>query len=276
MKKIVLLFIGFSSFLHAQVESARSVISEEVPFVIRLERDETILPIKINATFELNDNEVKQLSKKLIKQLPNIKQNSNDLFELKNSYTFTFENEKLTIVESSLSSQMETDYNKELPYSVKTNYENGVRLSFADWGAAGVDDYLADASSKPRDYVDPYDARNSFTASSTVTVAWNEGASNEEKLEKIITQKWINNFTNTLESWTDFRRTGYPRIPKVAKNDSSPDWGVIPDGEFIKRMPFVNGERTGSAPAVADATTKLGGADLISTRLWWDVAGPNF
>jgi len=107
------------------VESARSVISEEVPFVIRLERDETILPIKINATFELNDNEVKQLSKKLIKQLPNIKQNSNDLFELKNSYTFTFENEKLTIVESSLSSQMETDYNKELPYSVKTNYENG-------------------------------------------------------------------------------------------------------------------------------------------------------
>ncbi len=158
----------------------------------------------------------------------------------------------------------------------KTNYENGVRLSFADWGASGVDDYLADASSKPRDYVDPYDARNSFTASSTVTVAWNEGASNEEKLEKIITQKWINNFTNTLESWTDFRRTGYPRIPKVAKNDSSPDWGVIPDGEFIKRMPFVNGERTGSAPAVADATTKLGGADLISTRLWWDVAGPNF
>ncbi|MEI6678336.1 MAG: SusD/RagB family nutrient-binding outer membrane lipoprotein [Mariniphaga sp.] len=152
----------------------------------------------------------------------------------------------------------------------KTNYENGVRLSFANWGAGGVDAYLADATSKPIDYVDPKDARNNFTASSTITVAWNAGDSNELKLEKIITQKWINNFTNALESWTDFRRTGYPKIPHVAKNDSSPDWGVIPADQWIKRMPFNNGERTGNAAAVADAASKLGGADLISTRLWWD------
>jgi len=155
----------------------------------------------------------------------------------------------------------------------KTNYENGVRASFADWGAGNADAYLADATSKPTDYVDPKDARNSFTASSTVTVAWNEADGNELKLEKIMTQKWINNFTNTLESWTDFRRTGYPKIPHVAKNDSSPDYGVIPVDEWIKRMPFTEGERTGSAAAVADATTKLGGPDLISTRLWWDVEG---
>lgn len=158
----------------------------------------------------------------------------------------------------------------------KTNYEDGIKLSFADWAAGGVDAYLADATSKPIDYVDPKDARNNFTASSTVTVAWNAGDSNELKLEKIITQKWIHNFTNALESWCDFRRTGYPKIPHVAKNDSSPDWGVIPADQWIKRMPFTNGERTGNAAAVADATTKLGGPDLISTRLWWDIAGPNF
>lgn len=158
----------------------------------------------------------------------------------------------------------------------KTNYENGVKLSFADWGAGGVDAYLADATSKPVSYVDPKDARNNFTPLSTVTVAWNDGDSNELKLEKIITQKWINNFTNALESWCDFRRTGYPRIPHVAKNDSSPDWGVIPADQWIKRMPFINAERTGNAPGVADATTKLGGPDLISTRLWWDVDKANF
>ena len=158
----------------------------------------------------------------------------------------------------------------------KANYENGVRLSFADWGAGGVDAYLADATSKPVSYVDPKDARNNFTPLSTVTVAWNDGDSNELKLEKIITQKWINNFTNALESWCDFRRTGYPRIPHVAKNDSSPDWGVIPADQWIKRMPFITAERTGNAPGVADATTKLGGPDLISTRLWWDVDKANF
>lgn len=160
--------------------------------------------------------------------------------------------------------------------NAKTNYENGVRLSFADWGASGVDDYLADATSKPSSYVDPKDSRNNFTPLSTITVAWNESDSNELKLEKIITQKWINNFTNTLESWCDFRRTGYPKIPHVAKNDSSPDWGVIPADQWIKRMPFVNGERTGNPDGVADATSKLGGADLISTRLWWDTGNSNF
>jgi len=158
----------------------------------------------------------------------------------------------------------------------KTNYENGVRLSFADWGASGVDSYLADNTSKPLNYIDPSDARNNFTTRSTITIAWNEGDSNELKLEKIITQKYLNTFTNTLEAWVDFRRTGYPKIPHVAKNDSSPDWGVVPADQWIKRMPFVNGERTGNAAAVADATTKLGGADGINTRLWWDTGGPNF
>jgi Susd and RagB outer membrane lipoprotein len=166
------------------------------------------------------------------------------------------------------------------PGTAKSFYENGIRLSFADWGGANVDTYIADATSKPIDYIDPtkYVDKvvkpdiNNFTASSTITVAWNEGDSNELKLEKIMTQKWLNNFTNSLESWVDFRRTGYPKIPHVAKNDSSPDWGVIPADQWIKRMPFVNAERTGNTTAVADAVAKMGpGAkDDIATRLWWD------
>ena len=152
----------------------------------------------------------------------------------------------------------------------KTNYENGVKASFADWGAGGVDAYLADNTSKPINYVDPKDSRNNFTSRSTITVAWNDSDNNELKLEKIITQKWINNFTNSNEAWADHRRTGYPKLPYNTKNDSSADWGVIPANEFIKRMPFTTGERNNHKDGVADATTKLGGPDLISTRLWWD------
>jgi hypothetical protein len=159
----------------------------------------------------------------------------------------------------------------------KTNYEDGVRLSFADWGAPGVDAYLADNTSKPISYVDPVDARNNFTALSTITVAWNAADNNELKLEKILTQKYLAAFTQTLEAWVDFRRTGYPKIPHVAKNDSSPDWGVIPADQWIKRMPFVNGERTGNTAAVADAVSKMGAGakDDIATRLWWDTGNPS-
>ena len=154
----------------------------------------------------------------------------------------------------------------------KANYEAGIKLSFADWGAGGVDAYIADKTSKPINYVDPIDARNNFTALSTITVAWNEADPLELKLEKVITQKYLNSFTNTLESWVDFRRTGYPKIPSAAKNDSNANWGIIPAGQSIKRMPFVNAERTSNTAAVADAVTKMGtGAkDDIATRLWWD------
>ncbi|WP_423129406.1 SusD/RagB family nutrient-binding outer membrane lipoprotein [Gaoshiqia sp. Z1-71] len=160
----------------------------------------------------------------------------------------------------------------------KTNYENGVKASFAEWGAAGVDDYLADETSKPIDYNDPKatGSVNDFVSRSTVTVKWNDADSNELKLEKIITQKWIAGFTNPNEPWADFRRTGYPKLPLVYQNDSSSDWGVIPAGEWIKRMPFVNAERTGNADGVAAAVATMKGADLISTRLWFDTGNPNF
>jgi hypothetical protein len=162
--------------------------------------------------------------------------------------------------------------------NAKANYENGVKASFADWGAGGVDTYLADDTSKPIDYKDPKSTGsvNAFVSRSTVTVKWNEADSNEQKLEKIITQKWIAGFFNPNEPWADFRRTGYPKLPNVYKNDSNADWGVIPAGEWIKRMPFVNAERTGNVAGIADATTKLGGPDNIATRLWFAPDKANF
>jgi hypothetical protein len=162
--------------------------------------------------------------------------------------------------------------------NAKTNYENGVKLSFADWGAGGVDSYLADDTSKPIDYNDPKSTGsvNDFVSRSTITVKWNDADSNELKLEKIITQKWIAGFYNPNEPWADFRRTGYPKLPNVYKNDSNADWGIIPAGEWIKRMPFVNAERTGNVAGIADATTKLGGPDNIATRLWFAPDKANF
>jgi hypothetical protein len=162
--------------------------------------------------------------------------------------------------------------------SAQEHYEEGVRLSFAEWGAGGVDEYLANNTGMPLDYNDPMAEGdvNDFQSRITTTVAWDEAVSNEEKLEKIITQKWIASYMNTVEIWVDHRRTGYPKLPYNYKNESNSTWGIIGDEEFLKRMPFVEAERENNPQGVADATQKLGGPDLISTRLWWDVEGPNF
>ena len=76
----------------------------------------------------------------------------------------------------------------------------------------------------------------------------------------------------------DHRRTDYPKLPFNYKNDSNNDFGVIAADDFLKRVPifFANSEQVNNPNGYADAVSKLGGEDLISTSLWWDVEGPNF
>ncbi len=162
--------------------------------------------------------------------------------------------------------------------SAREHYEMGVNLSFADWGAGSADAYLANDTGLPIDYNDPQAEGdvNDFVSRITSTVAWDDAADNEAKLEKIITQKWINGYTNSIEPWVDHRRTDYPKLPFNYKNDSNADWGVIPADGFLRRQVFVQSQRENNAASVAEATSFLGGPDEIGTRLWWDVEGPNF
>jgi len=164
--------------------------------------------------------------------------------------------------------------------SAQYHYEEGVKASFAEWGAAGADEYLQNDTGIPIDYDDViYEGDiNDFVNRIQITVKWDEAADNETKLERIMTQKWIAAQHNSIEAWVDHRRTGYPLLPYNYRNDSSPDHGVIGTEEFLKRVPlfFATGEPTGNPVGYADAISTLKGPDLISTRLWWDTGGPNF
>ncbi len=133
--------------------------------------------------------------------------------------------------------------------------------------------YVTDSSSKPADYVDPINASNNIAAMSTITVAWVASASNEEKLERIITQKWIAMFPDGQEAWSEFRRTGYPKIYPVVSNQSG---GTIDTNIQIRRIPFVDSEKSTNDPGVKAARSLLKGPDHGGTRLWWDTGGPNF
>ena len=155
----------------------------------------------------------------------------------------------------------------------KANYENGISLSFQQHGASGAAAYITDNSSTPADYVDPVNASNSIAAMSTITIAWDAAATNEEKLEKIITQKWIAMFPEGQEAWSEYRRTGYPKIFPVVSNQSG---GVVDTDIQIRRIPFVDSEKSTNATGVTGAVSLLGGADNAGTRLWWDTGASNF
>jgi hypothetical protein len=155
----------------------------------------------------------------------------------------------------------------------KANYETGIMLSFEQHGVSGAVTYLTDNTSIPADYVDPTNSSNNIAAMSTITIAWNAGGTNEEKLEKIITQKWIAMFPEGQEAWSEYRRTGYPKIFPVVSNQSG---GVVDTDIQIRRIPFVDSEQSTNAAGVTAATSLLGGGDNAGTRLWWDTGLSNF
>lgn len=151
-------------------------------------------------------------------------------------------------------------------------YESGVHTSFEFLGVSGADAYLANSTSKPAPYTDPANNGNSIGEGSsllgTITIKWNEGGDLEEKLERIITQKWIAIYPDGQEAWSEFRRTAYPKVFPVMINNSG---GTINTNKQVRRIPYPASEYRNNANNVNIAvSTLLGGADNGGTQLWWD------
>lgn len=152
--------------------------------------------------------------------------------------------------------------------TAKEYYEQGVRLSFEQWGATGADAYLADNASLPQAYTDPTGSGYNGNYDCHVSPAWDTMADFESNLERIITQKWIANWrAEGVESWTEYRRTGYPRLLPVPSNLSG---GVVPQGDHARRLPYPISERNSNTENYNEAVGFLGGPDTMGTPLWWD------
>ena len=160
-------------------------------------------------------------------------------------------------------------FNFNMGGSAESFYNQGIRLSFEQWEAKGAEEYLNDDSSMPGTYTDPDNGTNSYTGSlSTITIKWDEGASSEEKQERIIVQKWIANWILGNEAWADFRRTGYPRLIPVKANKSG---GIVDSQKGARRMPYPLDEFVSNKENVEFAVTNyLHGADNMATNVWWD------
>lgn len=148
-------------------------------------------------------------------------------------------------------------------------YQKGVETSFTQWGAADVSAYL-NSEKTPADYKDAFDNKFDAKATTTITPKWDPAASKEQKLERIITQKWLACYPDGCEAWAEQRRTGYPQVFKIAVNNSQ---GLINTDIMIRRLPFSNEL---DANTVSQLTTLLGGPDNGGTRLWWDTGKNNF
>lgn len=105
------------------------------------------------------------------------------------------------------------------------------------------------------------------TESSETVTAFLETLSSQidadNALETILTQKWISLFWVGTESWSEYRRTGYPMLKTngpAADNNS-----ILPT-----RMRYPADEKYRNPKSYADALSGwLGGSNNMQTDLWW-------
>ena len=115
-------------------------------------------------------------------------------------------------------------------------YETGVRLAFEYWQTVLPANYLS-------------------TGNATY------GINGANKVEQIITQKWIANTINGYEGWIEYRRTGFPTFKTVAASLNN---DLIP-----VRMPYPSDETILNATNFTQAVG-VNGND-INRKVWWDV-----
>lgn len=116
--------------------------------------------------------------------------------------------------------------------------------------------------------------------------------SKQQKLQKIITQKWITLFPLSSVAWTDYRRTGYPKLlpycPFAYGNSDGSleeprfNWvtgEILTEGVTIRRIPYNTGSlevanevALTAISALNDETSGTAKGDTQGTRLWWDIA----
>ena len=163
-------------------------------------------------------------------------------------------------------------YNNE---SAQSLYEAGIKLSFEELGASGAKEYYSQADVKPSElssalnsiYSSPY---SDNISNGNIVPLWDENASQEKKLQRIITQKYIALYPNAIEAWTEYRRTGYPYIMKPQDAAAITRIGGVFGGKerTPERFSFPASSYSNN-PNLSVIPKLLGGKDEGITKLWW-------
>ncbi|MEM6316865.1 MAG: SusD/RagB family nutrient-binding outer membrane lipoprotein [Bacteroidota bacterium] len=82
--------------------------------------------------------------------------------------------------------------------------------------------------------------------------------------ETIMTEKWKALFSQGIEAWTEYRRTGFPVLPSA-----SPQAIFENDGQVPTRLRYPESEYSLNGANVEAGAALNGGADNKLTKLWW-------
>ncbi len=93
---------------------------------------------------------------------------------------------------------------------------------------------------------------------------YNSAGTKAQRLEQIIVQKYLGNYTDGFEAYADLRRTGFPKILAIEYVTSVADEMGLP-----RRWKYPSDEHLLNKDNVIEASNRMGG-DYQQSRMWWD------
>ena len=133
-----------------------------------------------------------------------------------------------------------------LTSSAETHFKNGVKAAIQNW--TGFDASFARTTAE----IDTYIAGRGFAA-----------ASSADKLKLIGEEYWAATYLNDIESWSNWRRTGFPVL--VPTNDPN----RFEANEIPRRLIYWESEISSNPANYKAAVDRMGG-DKFMTKTWWD------
>jgi hypothetical protein len=127
-----------------------------------------------------------------------------------------------------------------------THFKNGVEAAINNW--RGFDASFARTQAE----IDAYVAGRGFGA-----------ASNADKLRLIGEEYWAATYLNDIESWSNWRRTGFPALTPTKDPNR---WEA---NEIPRRLKYWENEISSNPANYKAAVDRMGG-DNFMTKVWWD------
>ncbi|WP_212002498.1 SusD/RagB family nutrient-binding outer membrane lipoprotein [Chitinophaga sp. HK235] len=185
-----------------------------------------------------------------------------------------------------------------VPVSAKAAYEKGIALNFEYWGVSNFlgtylasSDYNTVGTSVNFDHIaEPpvshtMNFKNGYTgAAGTVDIKYpvnnlyKNGSAKNDQLTKIITQKYIAQMPwLPLEAWNDQRRLGLPFFENPNVEQALPGLPALSSSNYMtssvknfpQRIKYPALVRNTNPKGYDQAVQNLGGAEEITTPLWW-------
>ena len=129
--------------------------------------------------------------------------------------------------------------------------ENGVKASILEWNP-----YVTADSPEVTAYLSYIANGKKYSNSKKLTEA--------NAVEAILTEKWLANFFIGIESWCDYRRTGFPLLKTNGPSASN-------DNILPTRMRYPSDEQYRNPDSFSEVLARawLGGSNNIQSDVWW-------